>query len=106
MWGARAFVDTRGGYATLDLLPDQQLFRGEKSHILALQARLDEDALLELRRCVARYEPEMTNGRSRSIVMILRIGWRLLASPQGSYGYLYLVAFPYAATAQGGEQRS
>ncbi len=101
-WGARAIVDTRGGYATLDLLPDRQQFRGDDSRIPALQTWLNNQALPEIRRRVARFEPELTDGSSRSIVVIERNDWRLMASQQGSFGYLYLVAFPYPPSAPGG----
>jgi hypothetical protein len=103
-WGARAIVDTRGGYATLDLLPDRQQFRGDEARIPELQARLNQEALPELRRRVARFEPDLTDGRSHSIILIDGKGWRLMASQQGSYGYLYLVAFPYPPSAREGEE--
>ncbi len=102
-WGARAIVDTRGGYATLDLLPDRQQFRGDESRIPALQRWLHSDALPELRHRVARFEPELTDGRSHSIIVIDGKGWRLMASQQGSFGYLYLGAFPHSASSPGGE---
>jgi hypothetical protein len=102
-WGARAIVDTRGGYATLDLLPDRQQFRGDEARIPALQAWLNTYALPGLRRRVARFDPELTDGRSRSIIVIEGNGWRLMASQQGSYGYLYLVAFPHILSSPGGE---
>jgi hypothetical protein len=103
-WGARAIVDTRDGYATLDLLSDRQQFRGDESQIPDLQAWLNQDALPEVRWRVARFEPELTDGHSRSIIVIERSGWRLMASQQASYGYLYLAAFPYTASAKGGGQ--
>ena len=81
-WGARAIVDTRGGYVTLDLLPDRQQFRGGETRSPAMQAWLNVDSLPESRRRVARFEPELTDGRSRSIIVIERSGWRLLASQQ------------------------
>ena len=104
--GARAIVDKRGGYTTLDLLLDHQRFRGDETRIPELSEWLNREALPELRRRVARFEPELTDGRPRSIIVFDRDGWRLMASPQGSYAYLYLVAFPYAAAAQGGEYRT
>jgi hypothetical protein len=103
-WGSRAIVDTRGGYATLDLLPDRQQFRGDEARIPELQAWLNQYALPELRRRVAHFDPELTDGRSHSISVIDGKGWRLMASQQGSYGYLYLVAFPYLPSAQEGEE--
>jgi hypothetical protein len=102
-WGARAIVDTRGGYATLELLADRQQFRGDETRIPTLQAWLNQNALPELRRRVARFEPELTNERSQSIIVIERSGWRLMASQQSSYGYLYLVAFPFTPSSLGGE---
>jgi hypothetical protein len=103
-WGARAIVDTRGGFGTLDLLPDRQQFRGNETRILDLQAWLNQEALPELRRRVARFDPDLTDGRSHSIIVIDGKGWRLMASQQGSYGYLYLVAFPFPLPAQEGEE--
>ncbi len=105
-WGARAIVDTRGGYATLDLLPDRQQFRGDESNISALQAWLDDEALPELRRRVKHFEPELTDGRSHSIIVIERGGWRLMASQRGSFGYLYIVAFPHPPSAKGGDDHT
>jgi hypothetical protein len=102
-WGARAIVDTRGGYATLDVLADRQQFGGDARRIPALQAWLDKEALPILRRRVANWEPALTDGRSHTLIVIEGAGWRLLASQQGSYGYLYLVAFPNAPATQGGE---
>ena len=96
-WGARAIVDTRGGFATLDLVADRQQYRGEASLIPALQKWLNRDALPELRHRVGSFEPELTDGRSHSIIVIDRAGWRLMASQAGSYGYLYLVAFPFSS---------
>ena len=102
-WGARAIVDTRGGYATLDLLPDRQQFRGDEARIPELREWLNREALPELRRRVATFEPDLTDGSSHSIIVIDRGGWRLMASQQGSYGYLYLAAFPFPTPAKGDE---
>lgn len=103
-WGARAIVDTRGGSATLDLVPDRQQFRGNEEIIPTLQMWLNEDALPELRRRVARFEPGLTDGHSHSILVIDREGGRLMASRAGSYGYLYLVAFPYPVSIENSER--
>jgi hypothetical protein len=102
-WGARALVDTRGGFGTLDLLPDRQQFRGDETRILDLQAWLNQEALPELHRRVARFDADLTDGRSHSIIVIDGKGWRLMASQQGSYGYLFLIAFPYTPDPEGGK---
>jgi len=111
-WGARAIYSIRSGRArqvkrtvagrtrrvfvqesivNIDLLWDRQRFAGDEPAILAFKKVVDEKLLPALRiRCAERGLP--TN--SHDVVEIKTDdGCTMEASPQGSYGYLYIGAW-------------
>lgn len=84
--------------ATIDILWDRQSWHGEPAACKALSAWLNKKALPALRReCVARY----ITGDSDERVEIDGDGYKLVASPRESYGYLYITAWKVRVRALG-----
>lgn len=120
-WGARAILNkwstkkyinakfkngkrTRDGYwdydfhCALDLLPDRQSSRGEAEAKTELFAWLDKVALPEVNRVLESGKTKLTDGTSREIYELNDGEFHLRATPNGSYGYIYLGAWKEGET--------
>lgn len=90
-WGARAILEEGG---RIDLLPDRQSWKGEPCPKLA---RLVNKALPASRRRARELarQGQLDLGSSRTVVLHRdrESGLVVLANPNASYGYLYLVAW-------------
>ena len=87
-WGARAIYDTRGGVTSIDLLWDRQSWLGEERK--ALSAWLNEKGIRTIKKAC---EEAGLAGSSAEVVSWSEGGWTIEASPNQSYGYLYLCAY-------------
>jgi hypothetical protein len=90
-WGARAVYRSRPR-AEFDLLWDRQSVAGPERERMPLYEWLNKRALPELRKIV---EDEFLPGSSWEEVSFedLVDGYAIKASPRGSCGYLYIVAW-------------
>jgi hypothetical protein len=84
-WGARAIYQG----TIIDLLADRQSTVGTADERDALERWL-KGAIAEMREKV---KAERPSTREATVLVIERDGYRLEASPQRSYGYLYLGAW-------------
>lgn len=87
-WGARAIYDNR---CTVDVVGNRQGCEGgTEEERDALVQWINTYALGAMRKLVA---AERLETSSRAVVKVERDGFRMEASPNGSYGYLYLGAW-------------
>lgn len=86
-WGARAIYHTAGGY--VDILWDRQDAVGDRDHVKSVCAWFNEFGRAMLQ---AKIEETELPTYSCTGVEIEAGSMRLIASPRGSYGYLYLCA--------------
>ena len=86
-WGARAIYT--GGY--IDLLPDRQDGKGSEADFKRLMGWLNgpKGALAKLRKLT---KSEGLRQDEDRVVVIEQPGFRLVANPNASYGYLYICA--------------
>jgi hypothetical protein len=90
-WGARAIFHPDTAYP-IDLLPDRQGYQSDELDPKPLLDWLNKFGLPELKKL-----PTFKNldTSSREVVEVKQGQFTLQASPQGSYGYLYIGAWQY-----------
>lgn len=100
-WGARAIYvcanyRIKGSKDAIDLLGDRQTWKGDDEQAKADLLRwINKFGLPELRKWVA----TKCNGSSSRQLFTYHSGpYYLLASPNASYGYVYIGAFPVATS--------
>jgi hypothetical protein len=86
-WGARAIFQ-RG---FIDLLPDRQDVAGTRENVLTLNKWINSVGLKRLNKLV-----ERLSGSSSEVVSFDDGPFHIEASPQSSYGYLYIGAWSVA----------
>lgn len=86
-WGARAIYEKTGGF--IDLLWDRKSSDGPEHEKKRLYNWLDAEGLPLLRALV---KSEMLQPDERRMLVIERPGFRLIANPNRSFGYLYIGA--------------
>jgi hypothetical protein len=86
-WGARAIYRD----FTFDMLWDRTSCEGEEPDRAALLAWVEECGLPGLRAVAKRARLPQS---SREELEVVGMGFRLVASPRRSYGYLYIGAWP------------
>jgi hypothetical protein len=92
MWGARA-ISLQTGF---DLLHDRQDIQGQEPHRGALIALLNDKGILARARktwVTLKNRGEVRDDESRRVVLVDHPSIRVEASTNGSYGYVYLVAY-------------
>jgi hypothetical protein len=98
-WGARAIYKYHPSAAEImiDLLHDRQSTIGEQTELCALLDWVNETALPALKRELSRRA--VTGECSETVRVVSSKGFAIDASPNASYGYLYIVAYvqPVAA---------
>lgn len=101
-WGARAIYRYKSGKADIDLLWDRQEITGEstKEERTKLLSWLNKVGLKRLRKDL---EEKGISGDSHEVTAISDDKFILTASPNGSYGYLYLVAEPKCVDTKEGQ---
>lgn len=85
-WGARAIYTT--GPMTIDLLPDRQAAFGPR--VRSLIDWMNESGLPALKRELLAHDVRPADQQR---IEVLDGAFKLAASPRGSHGYLYIVAW-------------
>jgi len=93
-WGARAIYDHAGGAASIDLLWDRQAWRGDSAERASLAEWINTEGLKAIKDACVR--TNLTHD-STEVVSWTDGNRTIEASPQGSHGYLYLVAYETCA---------
>ena len=86
-WGARAIY--KQGF--IDILHDRQSWRGPREDRTALVAWINDQGIAALK---AECEKVSLPGDSDATVLWSEGGFTIEASPNASYGYLYITAYP------------
>jgi hypothetical protein len=91
LWGARAIFKPDAGDFMIDILWDRQSWSGPPDACRALSTWLNQTGLPGLRELI---KERCIRGSDSTPVKFMDDNYIVEGNPRGSFGYLYLVAYP------------